>query len=468
MKKIYFICISVLLFQISVLSQTKNLTGNWLGKLNLPGGVELTIVFKISEKDGQKYSALLDSPDQGAKDIPCGDVTFINDSLIIEVPVVNGSFEGKINWEDKSIQGIWKQSGSSFNLSLNYSEKYVGLNRPQEPKPPFPYAVEEVLIENDKDQIYLSGTLTIPKDREKFPAVVLISGSGPQNRDEEIFGHKPFLVISDFLTINGISVLRFDDRGVGASTGDFSKATTYDFANDVLAAVNYLKSRAEIDSKKIGLIGHSEGGMIAQIAAVKNPDDVNYIIMLAGVGIPGDELILLQSKIIAGIEGRPKEEIEKAMVNQERLVNILKSDKLNNEIETEIRQIIYDAFSNLPESRENIDKIIDMQMKTVTSDWYRNFLRFKPSEYLEQIKCPVLALNGEKDAQVPPKENLSAIEKALNKAGNKNFKVLELKGLNHLFQTAETGSISEYGKIEETFSQTALEEMLKWLKEITK
>jgi len=468
MKKINFICIAILLFQISVLTQTKNLTGNWLGKLKLPGGVELTIVFKISDKDGQKYSALLDSPDQGAKDIPCGDVTIMNDSLIIDVPVVNGSFEGKIYWEDNSIQGMWKQAGSSFNLSLNYTENYVGLYRPQEPKPPFPYLVEEVLFENEKDEIYLSGTLTTPKDGKNFPAVVLISGSGPQNRDEEIFGHKPFLVISDFLTRNGIAVLRFDDRGVGASTGDFSKATTYDFANDVLAAIAYLKSREEFDSKKIGLIGHSEGGMIAQIATVKNPDDVNFIIMLAGVGIPGDELILLQSKIIAELEGRPKEEIEKAMVNQERLVNILKSDKPNTEIETEIRQIIYDAFSNLPESKENIDKIIDMQIKTVTSDWYRNFLRFNPLDYLEQIKCPVLALNGEKDAQVPPKENLSAIEKALLKVGNENFKVLELKGLNHLFQTAETGSISEYGKIEETFSTTALEEMLKWLKEITK
>jgi pimeloyl-ACP methyl ester carboxylesterase len=472
MKNLFTISLCFLLFQISIFSQEENISGNWLGKLKLPGGLELTIVFKITETAEKKYSALLDSPDQGAKDIPCGDVKIFDDSLVIDVPVVNGSFEGKIDWNNKTVIGKWHQAGSSFNLSLNYTENYTGLNRPQEPKPPFPYKIEEVLIENEKDEVYLSGTLTIPEKGENFPAVILLSGSGPQNRDEEIFGHKPFLVIADFLTRNGFAVLRYDDRGVNASTGDFSKATTYDFANDALAAVEFLKSRKEIDKNKIGLIGHSEGGMIAQIAAVKNPEDVKFLIMLAGVGIEGDELILLQSKIIARLEGRPDEEIDKAMINQEKLVSLLKSDKQNNEIEKEIRQIINESFSNLPElsqeTKENIEKMVDMQIKTVMSDWYRSFLKFNPSDYLEKILIPVLALNGEKDAQVPAKENLLAIEEALMKAGNKNFKIVELKGLNHLFQTSETGSISEYGKIEETFSQTALDEMINWLKEITR
>lgn len=473
MKNFYLTTSIILLsFQVIILSQEKNLSGNWLGILKVPGGNELTVVFKISETDKQKYLALLDSPDQGAKDIPCGEVIIIDDSLIIEVPVVNGIFEGKIDWENNFITGLWKQSGSSLNLLLKRTEDYIGLNRPQEPKPPFPYKVEDVLIENEEDGVYLSGTLTIPEGAEKFPAVILISGSGPQNRDEEIFGHKPFLVISDFLSRNGFAVLRFDDRGVGASTGDYAKATTFDFAKDVLSALNFLKSREEIDNKKIGLIGHSEGGMIAQIAAVQNSNDIAFIIMLAGVGIPGDELILLQSRIIATLEGRPEDEIEKALVNQKKLVDLLKSDKSNQEIEIEIREIISTSYDNAPElkqeSKENIDRIIDVQIKTIMSDWYRNFLRFNPSEYLEKIFIPILALNGEKDAQVPPKENLSAIEIALTKAGNKNFKLVELKGLNHLFQSAETGSISEYGKIEETFSQKALNEILNWLKEIVK
>ncbi len=469
--KIFVFALILLSFQSLIFAQ-KDISGNWLGKLKLPGGVELTVVFKISETEGQKYSALLDSPDQGAKDIPCGDVKIFNDSILIDVPAVTGSFEGKIDSKSKTIYGLWKQAGNAFRLDLTYVENYTGLNRPQEPKPPFPYKTEEVLIENEKDEVYLSGTLTFPEEGENFSAVILISGSGPQNRDEEIFGHKPFLVIADFLTRNGFAVLRFDDRGVGASTGDFSKATTFDFANDVLAAVNFLKLREEIDENKIGLIGHSEGGMIAQIAAVTNPSDIAFVIMLAGVGIPGDELILLQSRIIASLEGRPEDEIEKAMINQKKLVDLLKSNKANDEIENEIRQIISDSFSNLPdfkdESAERIKQIVDIQIKTIMSDWYRTFLRFNPAEYLGKITMPVLALNGEKDAQVPPKENLKAIESALNKAGNKNFKTIELKGLNHLFQNCETGSISEYGKIEETVSPTALNEILIWLKEVTK
>lgn len=467
MKSLYILLISLFLSQTIIFPQNIDLSGNWVGKLKLPNGNELTVAFKISKSELQKYSALLDSPDQGVKDIPCGNVSVKDDSLLIEVPVVNGIFNGKINWNERKIEGFWKQSGSSLDLTLNYYENYSGLKRPQEPKPPFPYNVEEVLVENEKSEIYLSGTLTYPKEGEKFPAVILISGSGPQNRDEEIFGHKPFLVIADFLTKNGFAVLRYDDRGVGASTGDFSKATTYDFAEDVLFAIKFLKAHSKIDTNKIGLIGHSEGGMIAMIAAVQNPNDINFLVMLAGVGIPGDELILLQSEIIAKLEGRPDDEIQKSLKSQKSLIELLKSDKSNQEIEAEIKKIISEAFNEIPElskeSKENIENVIDQQVKVIMSDWYRNFLRFDPTNYLEKIKIPVLALNGEKDAQVPPKENLSAIEKALMKAGNNNFKVIELKGLNHLFQTAETGAISEYGKIEETFSKTALEEILNWL-----
>ncbi len=460
------------LFQIFLLPQEKNLTSNWIGELKLPGGNQLRVVFKISESEDKKYSALLDSPDQGAKDIPCGDVIISNDSIKIEVPVVSGSYEGKIDWDKKSISGLWKQAGTSLELSLSYSENYTGLRRPQEPKQPFPYLVEEVLIEILEDDVYLSGTLTIPKEGEIFPAVILISGSVPQNRDEEIFGHKPFLVIADFLTRNGSAVLRYDDRGFGASTGDFSKSTIYDFARDVLAAIEYLKSRDDVDEYKIGLIGHSEGGMVAQIAAVENPDDIAFIVMLAGVGIPGDELILLQSRLIASSEGRSDDEIQRAIVNQIKLLDLLKSDKSNQEIEAEVKDIIYSSFKDSPalnqESKGNIERIVDMQIKTIMSDWYRSFLKFKPSDYLEKIKIPLLALNGDKDVQVPSKENLVAIKNALNKAGNKNFKTLEIKGLNHLFQSAETGGISEYGKIEETFSQKALDEILIWLTEIIK
>lgn len=472
MKKLFSFAILVyLLFHSISLSQTKNLSGNWVGKLKLLTGGELTIVFKLSQTEG-KYNASLDSPDQRAKDIPCGEVIVNNDFIRIDVPVVNGKYQGNIDWVMKAIKGQWSQSGSKLELNLDYKENYSGISRPQEAKPPFPYKVEDVLIENEEDEVYLSGTLTMPENSKNLPAVILISGSGPQNRDEEIFGHKPFLVIADFLTRNGFAVLRYDDRGVGASTGNFASATTYDFANDVLSAVKFLKSRNEIDAMKIGLIGHSEGGMIAQIAAVKNPEDISFIVMLAGVGIPGDELIMLQSDKIARAEGRPENEILKSLEYQKILVDKLKSDLPNDVIENDIRKILSDVFENLADlendTKDNIQKSIDIQIKTIMSDWYRNFLRYNPSEYLEKIKTPVLALNGDKDVQVPSKENLSAIERSLIKAGNKNFKVLELKGLNHLFQTAETGAISEYGKIEETFSQSALVEILNWLKGVRK
>jgi pimeloyl-ACP methyl ester carboxylesterase len=469
--KLFSLVVLLILYQNLIIPQD-HLSGNWLGKLKLPNGVELTIVFKISQTEYQKFSALLDSPDQGAKDIPCDEVITVEDSVIIEVPAISGSYKGRINRNNKTIKGIWKQAGSIFNLNLSYTENYTGLRRPQEPKPPFPYITEELLIENQKDDVYLSGTLTFPKLGENFPAVILITGSGPQNRDEEIFGHKPFLVISDFLTRNGFAVLRYDERGVGASTGDFSKATLRDFANDVLSAIDFLKSRDEINKNQIVLIGHSEGAMIAQMVALENSSDIASIIMLAGVAIPGDELILLQSRTIATLEGRPEKEIDRAIVNQKLMIELLKSDKANKEIEEEIRKIVYQSFTNLTEIKdqpnESVKRFVELQIKTVMSDWYRDFLKFNPSEYLEKISIPVLALNGEKDAQVPSKENLRAIESALKKAGNKKYKVLELKGLNHLFQSCETGSISEYGKIEETFSQLALDEILKWLKEICK
>ncbi len=469
--KVIFLILTLLITLLNhhLLSQVK-ITGNWLGKLKLPDGNELRVVFKLSEESENKYKALLDSPDQGVKDITCEDVLIKNDSIIIKVPLVNGWYEGKIKWDANIIEGKWYQAGQFLKLDLKYSEDYTGIKRPQEPKPPFPYKVEDVIFENEDDGVYLSGTLTYPEEGESFPAVILITGSGPQNRNEEVFGHKPFLVISDFLTRNGFAVLRFDDRGVGASTGDFSKATTFDHANDVLWAIEYLKTRDEIDVDNIGLLGHSEGGMIAQIAAVENPYDVKFIVMLAGVAIPGDELILLQSEKIALSEGRPKSEIDENIKRQKFIIDLLKSDAPNHSIENEIRKFLSETFPDESklnqQEREEIKKLIDNQIKTVTSDWYRNFLKFNPAVYLEKIKCPVLALNGEKDVQVPPKENLKAIENSLKKADNKNFKVLELKGLNHLFQSSNTGSISEYAMIEETISPVALEEILNWLKEV--
>ena len=271
---------------------------------------KLTIVFNLQKDNADKYNATLDSPDQGAKGIPTESVTIKEDSILIKVPVIAGSYEGKIFTDSMKIDGKWKQGGMNLDLAVYKVDKVEEVKRPQEPKEPFPYKVEEVTFENKTHKLTLAGTVTMPLEGSNFPAVIMITGSGGQNRDEELMGHKPFLVIADYLTRNGYAVLRYDDRGIAKSTGDHSLATTEDFASDALFAVDYLKTRNEINHSKIGLIGHSEGGMIAPIAAVQS-DDVAFTILMAGIGIPGDSVIYLQGELIQRAEGTSEEEIQK-------------------------------------------------------------------------------------------------------------------------------------------------------------
>ncbi|WP_304043660.1 S9 family peptidase [Ignavibacterium album] len=458
----------IVLLTISSFAQVKDLNGSWSGRLKLPNGIQLTIVFNINYSD-EKYSATLDSPDQGVKGIPCGEVKVISDSISIDVPAIVGNYSGKINPEAKTISGLWNQAGSSFELNLEYSKEFVGPKRPQEPKPPFPYNSEDVKFFNEKDSITLAGTFTYPKEDGKFPAVVLITGSGAQNRDEEIFNHKPFLVISDFLTKNGYAVLRFDDRGVGESEGNHSIATTFDFAEDVRAAIKYLKARNEVDNNKIGLIGHSEGAMIASIVASES-DDVAFIILMAGPGLPGDSILYLQTELIYRAEGQSEEQIHEILDELREVYSILKSDIDESEMKEILKSKYQQRFDKMSDEEKqrfgDLNTYMEMEIRIATSPWFRAFLKFDPRPILEKVKCPVLAVIGEKDLQVPPKENLPAIEDALKRGGNKNFNVTELPNLNHLFQTSQFGTISEYGIIEETMSPPALETMLNWLNEI--
>lgn len=461
--------IFVLLFSIQALAQ-KDMSGIWSGKLELPNSMQLTVVFNLTIDENGNYSSTLDSPDQGAMGIPTESTAINGDSILIKIPVVQGNYKGKIFYDEMKIDGKWTQGGMSLNLALNKVDKIEMPKRPQEPKEPFPYNTEEVLFDNSKDNVVLAGTLTFPKEGENFPAVILITGSGGQDRNEEIFNHKPFWVIADYLTRNGIAVLRFDDRGIAQSTGDHSKATSDDFARDVLAGVEFLKERKEIDKTMIGLIGHSEGGVIAPLAAVQS-DDVAFIIMMAGLGIPGDSILYLQGALIQRAEGTSEEEIQKSLKTQSEVFSIIKNTP-DQDIEKVLRDKFNAEYQIMTEEEKaklgDPEVYINMQLKTLTSPWFKYFLRFDPVPVLEKVKCPVLAINGEKDLQVPPKENLSAIKSALEKGGNKNFEVVELKGLNHLFQTSETGKISEYGQIEETISPLALQTMLDWIKKINK
>jgi len=281
----------------------------------------------------------------------------------------------------------------------------------------------------------------------------LITGSGPQDRDESLLGHKPFLILSDYLTRHGIAVLRADDRGTAKSTGVFATATTADFATDTEAGIAYLKTRAEVDPHKIGLIGHSEGGVIAPMIAARNKD-VAFIVMMAGTGVPGDQILVAQGEAIQVAGGKSPEQAAKDAAKEKEMLTLVETEKDQAVLEKELKEKL---AGDVPEAQ------IGVQIKQITSPWFRYFLTYDPATALRKVTCPVLAINGEKDTQVPPKLNLPAIRKALEEAGNKHFEVDELPGLNHLFQTAKTGAPAEYSEIEETMSPVALEKISSWI-----
>jgi len=455
------------LFLLTVLTTLsmygQDITGQWNGSLTVQG-TQLRLVFNISKSD-KGYTSTMDSPDQGAKGIPVTSTTFENSTLKLEVTNAGITYTGEL--KDNSIIGTFKQGGQSFpmNLSREKIEKKA-IIRPQEPIKPYPYYSEEITFENTKDKITLAGTLTLPKKEGNFPVVILITGSGPQNRDEELLGHKPFLVLSDHLTKNGIAVLRYDDRGTAESKGDFKTATSLDFVSDVESAIKYLKTRKEINKKKIGLIGHSEGGIIAPMVAAKSKD-ISFIVLLAGTGIPGDQLLLLQKELIEKASGVSDEKLQKGLAFNKGAFDIVTKSTNSETLKTDLTAYIKQILKDTPESERpagmSEDDFVKLQVDQLTSPWMQYFIKYNPAIILEKVKCPVLALNGEKDLQVPSKVNLEAIKKGLEKGGNKKVTIKELPNLNHLFQECKTGSPEEYAKIEQTFSPTALTEITNWI-----
>ncbi|HII81653.1 MAG TPA: alpha/beta fold hydrolase [Methanosarcina sp.] len=461
-------------------SAIEEIEGLWLGTLKVQGGMEIRLLFNISTSPEGSVNATMDSLDQGVKGIPVEVVTYKDGNLHLGVKSIRGAFDGTLKEDGKTIEGEWKQSGSALPLVLSCIDETPDTRREQDPVKPYPYDEEEVVYENEEAGVKLAGTLTVPQSEGPFPAVILISGSGPQNRDEEILGHRPFLVLSDYLTRRGIAVLRVDDRGVGGSTGNLSQATTFsqgtteDFAGDVLAGIEYLKSREEIDPDRIGLIGHSEGGLIAPMVAVKSPD-VAFIVLMAGQGITGEEISYLQSDLISRAEGVDNETIARNNALMKSMYSVIKEEQNDTIAAEKLRKLIVDEVENMSEkekmnsgySEDVLDAQVNAQVQNLISPWMRFFLTYDPVPTLMKVKCPVLAINGEKDLQVPPKENLQAIEEALKAGGNRDYTVKELPGLNHLFQTAQTGSPSEYAKINETISPAALELIGNWVSEHT-
>ena len=465
--KTKILIISLILSSLCLKAQ--DVTGEWNGILKV-GGMQLRLVFHVNKTD-KGYSATMDSPDQGQKNIPMSKATFENKIITIEMAAARINYSGLLIGND-SVNGTFSQAGQNFPMNLTRKAiQKQEVKRPQEPRKPYPYYSEDLTFENKKAGITLAGTLTLPKKEGKFPVVVLITGSGPQNRDEELLGHKPFLVIADYLTRNGIGVLRFDDRGCFASKGNFKTATTFDFATDVDAAVEYLKTRKEVDLKHIGLIGHSEGGIIAPIVAAGN-NSVNFIVLMAGTGVSGGDIMLKQQKDIGITTGMSKEDIQltKEINSEVFKIMALASDtaKLRSDLTLYIKSRIKDfPKKDIPKDMTE-DELAKVQVDNLMNPWMLNFIRYNPAGMLEKVKCPVLALNGDKDLQVCSKINLPAIENALKKGGNKLYTIKELTGLNHLFQESKTGSPTEYAEIEQTISPLALETIANWIKTVCK
>lgn len=464
MKKIFLL----LCFLITSSLFSQDITGKWFGKISIMG-TELHLSFDFALSNST-YSGTMDIPQQNAKGIPLSSVTFEDKTLVFKFEQAKFSYSGKLN-DSNDFEGIFSQNGQNLPLNLSRNQTEIKkVKRSQEPKPPFDYEIEEVTFVNQKDKITLGGTFTSPKS-DNFPVVILISGSGQQDRNSEILGHKPFWVIADYLTKNGIGVLRVDDRGIGQSGGDFNTSTSFDFATDVESAIAFIKTKKGVNHKKIGLIGHSEGGMIAPIVASKDKN-INFIVLLAGPGIPCDELLIEQTYLIAKVSGASENEIAETQKTNKQIYDLVKSDKSNEEIKSGLENIFTNLFKNDPsfinlnETEKN--QLINQQIESVSYPWFKNFLRFKPEEYLKKVKCPVLVLNGENDLQVPPKSNMLGIKNALDKGGNKKVTLKEYPKLNHLFQESVTGSTDEYGAIEQTFSPTVLTDIKDWILAQTK
>lgn len=438
----------------------------WEGKLGVGAGLTLRMVLHVQKTEGGGLLGKVDSPDQGAKGIHVNSVALDETKLAFELKALSAKYEGKLNADKTEAVGTFTQAGAKFPLTLKKTDKMTELRRPQTPKPPYPYKVEELKYKNEPAGITLAGTLTVPQGRGPFPAVIMISGSGAQDRDETIFEHKPFHVLADTLTRRGIAVLRVDDRGVGGSSGSVSKSTSDDFAGDVLAGIAVLKSRPDIDGRKIGLMGHSEGGIIAPMVAARS-SDVAFIVMLAGTGLPGDEILVMQSRLIGKVMGASEKDLDKQRDLQKRLFGIMRTETDPKKARTAMRDDLKKLMSELSlEERKaagDVDTFADNEIKKLESPWFRFFLTFDPRPTLEKVHCPVLALNGEKDLQVPPKEDLAEIAKALKKGGNTRVTTKELPGLNHLFQACKTGAVSEYSQIEETIAPEALKVIGDWV-----
>lgn len=466
MRKVSFMLMASVLLTLSSSAQiTDNKRNDWVGVIVKP---KLPMIFHITGDSLSGFHATFDNPAQRIMGVKCKQVTIKGDSLTIElgggIPV---TYRGKYQPARDSISGVWVQGEKATPLDLKR------MIRPQTPKPPFHYRFDSVEYDNTGRTVHLGATLTRPEGSKKYPVAILITGSGQQDRDETLFDHKPFAVIADYLTEMGIAVLRVDDRGKGKSTGDVQQATSADFADDVLTSIAYLKTRTDIDTARMGLIGHSEGGFIAPLVYSKWPH-LRFLVLLAGPGVPGSEIVLRQ-------QTDPVKDISQAAYAAYYPLIKTKLKILNetygepdsitlSQVKTEFIQWqkgVPDSILDMLHARNVPAELYATQVSLEMRPWFRYFYKTDPARFLQQVKCPVLALNGEKDSQVDAVQNITAIHAALRKGGNRSVTTHIFPGLNHLFQHCGTGSFSEYPVIDETFAPEVLKMMGSWIQKMT-
>lgn len=443
------------------------LIGYWTGGLQQGGNVVLRLGVRLAPAPCGQVIATFDSPDQGATGIPIREVRLIGDSLTIDVAAISGTFRGTLTSIDAA-SGIWSQGPAIIDMTLERTDSVPVAVRPQLPTPPFPYEAVEVAFENPDDGVTIAGTLTIPEGEGPFPAVMLLTGSGAQDRDETLMGHKPFLVIADYLTRRGIAVLRVDDRGVGGSGGNVFEATIANNVIDALAGIAFLQAQDAIDPNRVGLMGHSEGGWVAPAAAVQS-DAIAFIVMLAGPAVQADSLLVAQSHALLTASNAPLIDAQVDMTR--RLIDVIRSEPDDERAIAEMRAQMNDWVADLPPAqREELLAMmespaytaqLDVQFRSQVTPWFRGLLDFEPDAALAAIQVPALALFGGRDLQVPAEQSVPVLDAIW--ADHPDATIHTFPELNHLFQHATTGLPTEYAQIEETFAPEALEMIGDWI-----
>lgn len=464
-KGFWVLLLGVLTGSMAMAQDNEGIAGKWYGTFKRYYGDKYRMIVQL-EKDGAGgYKGYMELPDLAEDEkFDLETVVYRKDTLLLRIDEVHFSYTGVWDQATKQFKGISSFGGDENDVNLGRKEITSAdlYKRPQEPKPPYSYYTEEVRFNNIKDSVSLAGTFTRPAAAGRYPVVVMISGSGPQNRDEEMAGHKLFLVLADYFARNGIASLRFDDRGTGKSTGNYYDATIYDFAHDVSTASAYLKKRKDVDPVNVGLLGHSEGGIVAQIVAANNPG-VAFVISMAGVGVTGRQLIDQQMAIKQSMAGKSDSFIVADRQRMKPYWDLLAADSNIAQTRPKAAAIIRELYRSSDETVKKEMTEEEMVNNADLSPEALSILKYNPLTYLKQVKCPFMGINGTKDIQVDATTNLNAIERALTENGNMQVTIRKFDGLNHLFQRCKTCTATEYGELEQTIDPLVPEFIAHWI-----